>query len=361
MDLNAKRAKFVPASRLICIELNPGPGSGVHLDEATRLRIVTLNQDAAMTPTQIARKVQVSRQTISRVLSKYRRTRTVKDQPGRGRKRKLSQRECKEMARKAKKGKAATEIARDYRKKTKKELHEQTVRNVLHEEGLVNLKVQPVEALTNSNKDARLEYSKQMKGYDWTRVLFSDEKLFPLSFVPDRAWQTPGQRVTKQVQRWPKKVNVWGACGHYVKAKLYFFDDTMDAGLYQKIIKSRLKQSALQFSDDCPAEVRQNWVFLQDNARPHTAAKSKEVLQGLVGDRVTTHPPNSPDLNPMEDVWSYLTRRLQTANVKTLEGLKRKIKVEYDSMPWTEFRKSVASMPARLKECVKLQGARTHY
>ena len=359
--LSLKHAKFVPAPRLVGIEPNPGPGRGVHLDESTRLRIVTLSQDAHWSTKQIAHKVNCSREAVSLVLSRYRERGTAKDKPGRGRKRKLSNRECKEMARQAKKGKPATELARTRAIKTKKEVSRSTVSRALRKEGLRNLKVKDVEALSAENKAERLKYSKDMKGYDFKRVLFSDEKKFPLRSGLDRQWMDPRRRVSKEVQRWPEKIEVWGACGYYMKAPLYFWEGTMKAPLYQKIIKSGLKQSAMQFSDDCPADLRQNWVYLQDGARPHIATKSMKVLHKLVGDRVTPHPANSPDLNLMEDVWSYLVHRLKTANIKTLQGLKRKIKEEYDAMPFSEFRKSVDSMPKRLQECEMLQGARTHY
>lgn len=133
------------------------------MDEAERLRIVVLSQDAGWSPTKISRKIPCSRQAVYDVLSKFRQTGTVKDRPGRGRKRKLTPPECKELARQAKKGKPATELARAYRRKTEKEVSARTVERTLHEQGLVNLKVQPVEALSEANKDARLQYCTDMK------------------------------------------------------------------------------------------------------------------------------------------------------------------------------------------------------
>jgi transposase len=57
----------------------------------------------------------------------------------------------------------------------------------------------------------------------------------------------------------------------------------------------------------------------------------------------------------------YLGSMTDRAKVKTLAGLKRKLNEEWRKMPWAVIRRSVATMPARLAECRKLQGGRTHY
>ena len=65
------------------------------------------------------------------------------------------------------------------------------------------------------------------------------------------------------------------------------------------------------------------WVFLQDNAGYHTSPQPMKTLEDLVGDRLIKHPAKSPDLNPMEDMWSYLDRRVKGEKPKTISSLKR--------------------------------------
>ena len=65
-------------------------------------------------------------------------------------------------------------------------------------------------------------------------------------------------------------------------------------------------------------------------------------LQELVDDR-------SPDLNIMEDLWSYLDRKAKAAKIKTLQGLKRKLTMEWQKLPWSYIRTSVQSMRTRLE------------
>ena len=85
------------------------------------------------------------------------------------------------------------------------------------------------------------------------------------------------------------------------------------------------------------------------------------LLGDLIGDRIIQHPARSPDLNILEDLWSYLDRKVKSAKIKTIAGLKRKLTKAWEDMPWSVIRSAVQTMPKRLKECVKLQGARTHY
>ena len=89
--------------------------------------------------------------------------------------------------------------------------------------------------------------------------------------------------------------------------------------------------------------------------------KTMEVLAEFVEDRIIPHPPQSPDFNVLEDRWSYLDRKAKTAEIKTISGLKSKLTQLWDEMDWNIIRRPVNSMGARLAECEKLQGARTHY
>ena len=50
---------------------------------------------------------------------------------------------------------------------------------------------------------------------------------------------------------------------------------------------------------------------MQDGAKAHTAKESIEFLDKVAPDRIKNHPPNSPDFNPIEDMWSHLDREIR--------------------------------------------------
>jgi len=86
-----------------------------------------------------------------------------------------------------------------------------------------------------------------------------------------------------------------------------------------------------------------------------------QTLTETLGNRLIDHPPQSPDLNIVEDLWSYLNRKVQEANVKDLKKLKSVLQREWRKMRFEIIRTSVDSMSARLKEVINLDGQRTHY
>ena len=78
---------YVPAPRLVCVELNPGPKpgkkpkSGRHLSEEDRWRIVFLRNDVNLSLREIAQRIPTTQATILSVLKKYTETGTVHDRP----------------------------------------------------------------------------------------------------------------------------------------------------------------------------------------------------------------------------------------------------------------------------------------
>jgi transposase len=158
------------------------------------------------------------------------------------------------------------------------------------------------------------------------------------------------------------KLNVWGAIGAHVKSPLYFFgEENMNSERYRTVLEERLQEENLIYAPDAPMYVRQKWKFLQDGARAHTAKKSMATIKELIGNRLHKHPAKSPDLNPIEDMWSYLDRKVKEAKITSILSLKRKLKKLWDELPWEEIRKSVDSMPRRLKQCEQCGGNRLDY
>jgi transposase len=299
--------KFVPAPRLVCIETNPGPpGSGRRLSEKNRWKAVFYTEDLHWKPEGIARKLKTTRQTVHDILNRYEETGSVADRPRSGRKRIYSEAQVKKIVEKAKKKKKAPQIQREMKKKSSV----RTIERRLKEKGLFYCKVKREEMLSKTHKKKRVDYAVEMKNEKWNRILFSDEKKFQLGAGEEYAWQVPGERDIVEYVKYAPKLNVWGAIGAYVKTPLYFFDDeNMDSELYQEVLNDRLPEEKIIYAPDAPKSLKKKWKFLQDGARAHTAKSSIKVIHELIKNRLHKHPAKSPDLNPVEDMWSYLDRR----------------------------------------------------
>ena len=72
-------------------------------------------------------------------------------------------------------------------------------------------------------------------------------------------------------------------------------------------------------------------------------------------------PPQSPDLNIIENVWSYLKRRVSKRNPKCLEELIRFSFQEFSKIPTVYIQKLYRSVPRRLQLAIKKKGFCTKY
>jgi len=128
---------------------------------------------------------------------------------------------------------------------------------------------------------------------------------------------------------------------------------------------SMLSDNLLTFIDALGADGQTNVVFQQDNARPHSASATTKWLQEEAkkhGFLIMHWPANSPDLNPIEHLWSHLKRELhrQYPDIWYLKGyhdtIRRILKERIHKIWWnigsTVLENLIESMPHR--ECAVL-------
>ena len=122
-----------------------------------------------------------------------------------------------------------------------------------------------------------------------------------------------------------------------MKTKLHFFQENMNSDLYVKILKKSLKETQITYASRTPKKLIETWYFLQDNSAVHKSKKSMKSVEKIVGDRLISHPPLSSDLN-IEDIWSYLDRKVKEAKVTNISHLKRILNKEWKNLPWSYVR-----------------------
>ena len=107
------------------------------------------------------------------------------------------------------------------------------------------------------------------------------------------------------------------------------------------------------------------WVLQQDNDPTHKAAlpvvKQWNAQHASSVSVLQPWPPNSPDLNPIENFWSYLQAKLDARGCTTFEQFSAAVHIEAKAVPTDYFAKLVASMPKRLAKCIELGGGKTKY
>lgn len=70
---------------------------------------------------------------------------------------------------------------------------------------------------------------------------------------------------------------------------------------------------------------------------------------------------NSPDLNPIENLWSWLVQRLRQRTITTLQQLRAALKEIWASVPASLLKNLASSMSKRLELVKERDGQYTGY
>ena len=106
--------------------------------------------------------------------------------------------------------------------------------------------------------------------------------------------------------------------------------------------------------------VSDDFIFQQDNARCHTSRESmawfeeKEI-------NVMTWPAQSPDLNPIEQLWDELGSRIDRYTLRNKQQLWEIVRDEWYKITTDVTKKLVESMPRRLQAVIAAKGGHTSY
>ncbi|KAI2662348.1 Transposable element Tcb2 transposase [Labeo rohita] len=97
----------------------------------------------------------------------------------------------------------------------------------------------------------------------------------------------------------------------------------------------------------------------QDLAPAHTAKSTKRWLNDH-GVGVLDWPANSPDLNPIENLWGIVKRKMRNKRPKNADELKATVKETWASIPPQQCHRLITSMPRRIEAVNKAKGAPTN-
>ncbi len=142
---------------------------------------------------------------------------------------------------------------------------------------------------------------------------------------------------------------IWAAMSSAGVGPLCFLKSTVNAAIYQEILEHFMLPSADKLYGDA------DFIFQQDLAPAHTVKGTKSWFSDH-GVTVLDWPANSPDLNPFENLWGIVKRKMRDARPNNADNLKATIKATWASITPEQCHRLTASMLHRIDAVIHAKG-----
>lgn len=259
--------------------------------------------------------------------------------------------------------KSAVEIRNEICSQNDVNISVHTVRRRLVEAGLNGRIMRKKPNVNKATRKKRLEFVVAHGHWttrEWKRVLFSDEtKINRIGSDGKRYVRRPPKKeldpryTSKIVKFGGGNVMVWGSFSWKGVGPLYRINGRMDQDQYIHILENVMEPYAFR---NMPV----NWLYQHDNDPKHTAGRVKTWLQrqSII---VLDWPSNSPDLNPIENLWHQVKSKVGEKNYGNLDDLFEAVKQAWEAIPIEYCQNLIKSMPKRCQAVKDNKGYPTKY
>lgn len=261
----------------------------------------------------------------------------------------------------------AEQAAKEVRRSIGESFHTQTLRRGLKKAGMKAVVKKKRPRLLPRHKKARREFAERHQEWtleDWKRVIWSDETKINRLGSDGRkyVWKEVGEGLSDRLVEGTVKFGggnlmmwgcmTWDGVGYATK-----IDGKMDADLYCQIMEDEMQNTLEYYGYD-----REDMIFQQDNDPKHTSKKAREWFTNN-NITVLKWPAQSPDINPIEHLWSILKRKLEAYKNQPISQaeLWQRCEAEWENISKEECRNLIESLPRRLAAVVRAKGGYTKY
>lgn len=243
----------------------------------------------------------------------------------------------------------------------------QTIRNDLKALGFKNRARTKSLAFTKADYARRSAFARRWQSKPKGTLIFTDEKTFTCGdYSAGRQWVAPGAEPVPldRSNTAQDTVYVWGAIGVGFR-KLVILRMTSVAEKVRRCVNRDRKPCAFNGSTyirKCLAGdvvefcVRHGRILQADNHRVHYSEQVRKYLKSKGVAITEDWPARSPDLNPIENYWAYLQRRVSERVPLTADELCEAIKAEFALTPQSLLDAYTNSFQAKCKRVVSRQG-----
>nr|CAH7720241.1 unnamed protein product [Callosobruchus chinensis] len=332
-----------------------------------RTRIIALWQEG-LSRHQIAKRRNVVRSTVSRSIRRYKETGEVNNRPRAGRPTVSTIREDRCIAQLARRERSVTvPVLRSQLQRTFNwVISTATVRRRVLASELRCRRPLRVPLLTAHHGTARLQWARAHKDWllpQWSNVLSSDESRFGLvsnDYYWERVWrERVGQNIlVTAIGVAPYRGGTqmfWGGIRFHGRTQLIHIPGTMTGAYYLQNVINAIVQPLRD-------EIGDQFILMDDNARPHC---TRVVQQALENENIARleWPPMSPDMNPIEHVWDYVSRAIFNRNnpPRSTQELIVAATEEWNNIPQEVINNLITGMHRCVHALIRSRGGNNKY
>ncbi|KAI6658765.1 hypothetical protein LOD99_15090 [Oopsacas minuta] len=207
--------------------------------------------------------------------------------------------------------------------------------------------------LTQTHKAYRVDSAKSSRCRDWEKAIFSDEMSISLASGRVCVWCKGDSKPVKPSTKHSPKLHVWGAFSARGMFPIKVSRENLTGRLYCDILhECSVEQASVLYPD--------GWVFQEDSDPKHTCNLAKGYLEEKEIHRMDW-PACSPDLNPIENLWSWIKGEIDLKSPRNFNDLKWELNEVWNSLEHEFLRPFWSSMPKRVKLVRKSNGNKLNY